>query len=262
MLKKLLSAINDCAWAYDLSEQKYVFISPNIHSVLGISANMFSEDNGLRYKIAIPEDQEMIQKTVEDIKLDDWAELHYRIKVDGKIKWLFEKRTRFIDDTSGHELLLSVIKDVTDQNVINYYLNDSLGDFRILFEGNSSPMWIYETPSLRIIKVNQAAIEYYGYSQDEFLAMAIRDIRPKIDLAAFNEYIFRKGITKGMMRGHDTAGIWKHQNRDGQNIYVEITGHEISYNNTSCRIMAVTDITKRIHYQQEKSNHEKINSPE
>ena len=111
-------------------------------------------------------------------------------------------------------------------------------------------MWIYETPSLRIIKVNHAAIEHYGYSNKEFLSMTIRDVRPKFDLAAFNEYIFKRGITKGKPQGYNSGGIWRHQNKHGDIIYAEITGHEIKYSNTSCRIIIATDVTERMRYEE------------
>jgi PAS domain S-box-containing protein len=252
MIDKLLLVLNDCAWAYNLSQMQYVFISPNIQTVLGITPDAFSTDTSVWSKIILATDRELTLSTVNELKTDDQVELHYRVKVSGKIKWIFEKRTRFIDDTSGHEILLSVIKDVTDQNGVTHHLRNALGDFSILFDKNHSPMWIYETPSLRIIKVNNAAIEHYGYTEKEFLNMTIRDVRPKIDLAAFNEYIFRKGITKGKALGYNPGGIWRHHNKHGEIIYAEITGYEVKYNTTACRIVIVNDVTERMRFEEEK----------
>jgi len=252
MLDKLLHVLNDCAWAYSLTEKKYVFISPNIQTVIGFSADDLIEDPDTLKKIIVPEDQEMILKAYKVLQLDDTAELYYRVKVNNKIKWLFEKRSYFVDWASSAEIVLSVVKDVSDQQSVKHHLNDALGDFSVLFDKNPSPMWIYETPSLRIIKVNQAAIEHYGYSSKDFLNMSIRDIRPKLDLAAFNEYIFRKGITKGKKLGSNPSGVWRHQNKNGDLIYVEVTGHELKYNNASCRIVVVNDVTERVLFEQER----------
>lgn len=252
MLKKLLASINDCAWAYDLIAQKYVFISPNIYSTFGITAKALSADKNLWYSMVVAQDQQLVLKA--EPAHDESVELYYRIKTNADVKWIFEKKTRFTDSDSNHAIMLSVIKDVTDQNVVNYHLNNSLGDFRVLFDHSRNPMWIYEMPSLRIIKVNKAATEHYGYSNDEFLTMTIRDVRPKFDLAAFNEYIFRKGITRGTMHGDNTGGIWRHQSKAGDIIYAEITGHEIKYNNTSCRIIIATDVTERVQYEREMTN--------
>ena len=55
---------------------------------------------------------------------------------------------------------------------------DGDAPFRYLFDQNPTPMWVYELGSLAFLEVNQAAIQLYGYTRDEFLAMRITDIRP------------------------------------------------------------------------------------
>ena len=42
-------------------------------------------------------------------------------------------------------------------------------------------MWIYDTDTLRFLYVNDAAVNWYGYSREEFLSMTFRDIRPAED---------------------------------------------------------------------------------
>jgi len=39
-------------------------------------------------------------------------------------------------------------------------------------------MVIYDCETIRFLLVNDAAVEHYGYSQEEFLTMTIQDIRP------------------------------------------------------------------------------------
>ena len=52
-------------------------------------------------------------------------------------------------------------------------------NYRLLFDNNPRPMWVYDTDSLAFLAVNDAAIEKYGYSREEFLSMTLKDIRPK-----------------------------------------------------------------------------------
>lgn len=122
-------------------------------------------------------------------------------------------------------------------------------DFSVLFDHNPSPMWIYELPSLRILKVNAAAIAAYGYTEKEFLAMAISDIRPRFNLAKFNDYLTKEENTEEV--GFVTAGVWKHQSKQGQPIYAEISGRPINYADRSCRIIIATDVTDKIRSQEE-----------
>jgi PAS domain-containing protein len=53
--------------------------------------------------------------------------------------------------------------------------------FRLLFEANPAPMWVFDEETLRFLAVNNAAIEHYGYSREQFLSMSLLDIRPRED---------------------------------------------------------------------------------
>src|SRR5262249_40493767 len=41
--------------------------------------------------------------------------------------------------------------------------------FRLLFDSNPVPMWLYDPDSLRFVGVNAAAIAHYGYDRECFL---------------------------------------------------------------------------------------------
>jgi PAS domain S-box-containing protein len=45
--------------------------------------------------------------------------------------------------------------------------------YRLLFESNPHPMWVYDCDTLSFLGVNDAAIRNYGYSREEFLATTI-----------------------------------------------------------------------------------------
>src|SRR3954468_16183409 len=51
------------------------------------------------------------------------------------------------------------------------------------------PAWIFDHASLRFLAVNDAAVERYGWSRAEFLAMTVADIRPAEDVAAMRRTI-------------------------------------------------------------------------
>lgn len=104
-----------------------------------------------------------------------------------------------------------------------------------LFNINPSPMWIYDSETLRFLAVNAAAIKIYGYSEKEFLSMTIKDIRPAEDIPALLEDV----------KKHDpsfsSSGIWKHIRKDGTVIYAEITSQNFSYKGRSARMILVND---------------------
>src|SRR5438552_7777243 len=54
--------------------------------------------------------------------------------------------------------------------------------YRLLFDSNPLPMWVFDRETRRFLAVNEAAIAHYGFSREEFLAMRIDDIRPPQEL--------------------------------------------------------------------------------
>src|SRR5271169_2137757 len=78
-------------------------------------------------------------------------------------------------------------------------------EYRLLFDGNPQPMWVYDLETLEFIAVNDAAIAHYGYSRDEFLAMTIKDIRPPEDVPAILKQIAQS------KPGKSRSGSWRHR---------------------------------------------------
>lgn len=118
-------------------------------------------------------------------------------------------------------------------------LKSSESSYRLLFEKNPQPMWVYDVQSLAFLAVNEAAIEHYGYSRAEFLRMTGADIRPAEDIPALLESVSRAP------HGLEKAGRWRHRKKDGSLIDVEITSHDLDWAGHPARLVAVEDITER-----------------
>ena len=119
----------------------------------------------------------------------------------------------------------------------NKKLSASEEQYRRLFELNPNPMWVYNIASLSFVKVNEAAIETYGYSRDEFMAMTIMDIRPEEDrekLAVCLEQL-AKGVNK--------SGNWRHVKKGGELLHASIVTYDLVFNGEACRLVMATNIT-------------------
>jgi len=127
----------------------------------------------------------------------------------------------------------------------------SLAELSFLFDNNPNPMWIYEVASFRILKVNRAAIERYGYSEMEFLTMSTRDLRPQEEMEKFNTYQSQKNASDSKFKSITHAGVWKHQNKNGEIIYAEITCQDVHFENTDCTAVVATDVTEKVRFQEE-----------
>src|ERR1043165_4870296 len=118
-------------------------------------------------------------------------------------------------------------------------IRESEKHYRILFERNPQPMWVFDEETLRFMAVNEAAVEHYGYSREEFLAMTIKDIRPPEDVPALLEDVGKQS------RGIDQAGMWRHLKKSGEIIHVEITSHEIVFDSRSAKLVLAFDVSGR-----------------
>jgi len=101
-------------------------------------------------------------------------------------------------------------------------------------------MWIYGLKNLRFLTVNQAAIEKYGYSAEEFAQLTLHDIRPIADRQRLTEHI------ENSIRPLTHSGVWTHLKKNGESILVEITSHEAFYDNQEARLVISNDVTDKI----------------
>jgi two-component system, cell cycle sensor histidine kinase and response regulator CckA len=118
-------------------------------------------------------------------------------------------------------------------------LAESEEQYRLLFEKNPQPMWIYDSETLAYLAVNEAAIRQYGYSREEFLNMTLRDIRPPEDIELLNQ------VVSQLRPELSYAGHWRHLKKDGTIIDVEIISHELFFNGSRARLTQAKDVTEQ-----------------
>ncbi|MGJ1484524.1 PAS domain S-box protein [Sphingobacterium multivorum] len=111
---------------------------------------------------------------------------------------------------------------------------------RAIFDLVPLPMWIYDLDTLRFLAVNKEAIHHYGYSEEEFKQMTIRDIRPQEDIPKLEEAVER---TKSRLKKFKKS-IFRHQKRDGSIMYVQIKGNTINFNGIQAEIVTATELTE------------------
>ena len=110
--------------------------------------------------------------------------------------------------------------------------------FRLLFDNNPVPMWVYDCSDYRFLAVNNAAIAHYGYSRERFMAMSALDIRPASEIERF------KQMVDGFQE-METGDCWRHQKADGTPIDVSIYARALQYEGRRASLVAAHDITDR-----------------
>jgi PAS domain S-box-containing protein len=114
------------------------------------------------------------------------------------------------------------------------------GDYSRLFDGLPIPMYIYDKLTFRFLAINNAAIEQYGYTREEFLNLMITDIRPQEEvpgLLKFHEVI---------PENHLDAGSWLHRNKEGQTFYVRVYMNNTVFEGRPARQVLIVNIDEKI----------------
>lgn len=112
---------------------------------------------------------------------------------------------------------------------------------RFLFDLNPTPILIYETGSLKILEANKAFKQKYGYSESEVTEITIRDIRPDQHQEELQEALKKLGN-----KGLNETNLVRHQSRDGEKFYVNISSHEYDYEDKDARIVIIHDVSDRV----------------
>ena len=125
--------------------------------------------------------------------------------------------------------------------------------YRLLFDANPLPMWVYDADSLRFLAVNEAAVRHYGYTRAEFLSMAITDIRPREDVDTLLSDLQQQGGP-----GSRTPGTWRHRKKDGTLIDAEITAGRVIFEGRPAALVLAQDVTERLQLEERLAQAEKM----
>ncbi len=139
----------------------------------------------------------------------------------------------FLDSVGAH-IALAIERRRAEEE-----LRKSESIFRLLFEHNPLPTWLHDADTLEFLRANEAAVELYGYSHEEFEKMTILDIRPVSERERVAAYL------RQVSDKDEDHGFWLHQTKDGKTIEVEVISHALLYAGRRVRLVVAQDISER-----------------
>jgi PAS domain S-box-containing protein len=156
------------------------------------------------YPEAIGREEEWIAERLT--RLYQPGERHEQTLADGRVVLIDERLTE-----DGGVIGLRV--DITE-------LKQREASFRLLFDSNPVPMIVCSLDGERMLGVNDAAIEHYGYSRAEFERLTIRSLQ------AFDSEL---PWTGDRSNDEQAARTWKHVRADGALIDLAIYSRQLVY---------------------------------
>jgi len=95
--------------------------------------------------------------------------------------------------------------------------------FRLLFDANPMPMWVFDAETKNFLGVNDAAIQHYGYGREVFLSMNLIDIWPNDERQAHARALDHVGDV------YQSTHNWRHLKADGSEIEVLTFGRRVPF---------------------------------
>jgi diguanylate cyclase (GGDEF)-like protein/PAS domain S-box-containing protein len=213
------------------ADSRYILWNKKYSEIYSRSADLFEPGARLQdtirigvargdYPEAIGREEEWIAERLA--RLYQPGERHEQLLADGRCILIEERLT----EDGG---IIGLRVDITE-------LKQREASFRLLFESNPVPMIVCALDDERILGVNEAAIEHYGYSRAEFEKLTIRSVQA-----------FESEPPWAGDRSSDelTARTWKHVRADGTLIDLAIYSRQLVYRGQPAVLLALMDITER-----------------
>jgi len=184
-----------------------------------------------------PDDRQSSMQEVEKLK-GAWSTVGFENRFrcrDGFYLWLSWNAAPVADQG----LIYAVGRDISQLKHTEQALHLSKERYRLLFESNPHPVWVYDLETLAILDVNNAGTRSYGYSREEFLTLTIKDLRPPEDVPLLLQNIAASGSSS------QDCGVWTHRKKNGSLITVEVVSHPLFFGERNARLVVATDISER-----------------
>ncbi len=138
-------------------------------------------------------------------------------------------------DSAGAHIALAIERVRAEESI-----RKSESMFRLLFSHTPLPMWVFDTETLQFLQVNEATTKTYGFSDEEFRAMTVRDVRPDSDAPSFAAHV------EEWKQDGRHQGQWQHKRKDGKCFEVDVISHKLEYAGRSVRLVVAQDVSERL----------------
>ena len=217
-------------------------MSPSGEKILGYITSGLS--NFHTSEIIHADDIESVKSVFEEVIREPASlkKIEFRIyTADGNLIWIACTYHNLLEEPGIQGIVLN-FRDITEQKQADQALQISEEQYRFLFHLNPQPMWIYDAETFRFLEVNEAAVQHYGYSANEFHEMTITDIQPIKDAII----IIDKENKDSEKNPSFSNVIRKHRKKNGTFIFAEIKSNELHYNGRLACLVLANDITEKV----------------
>lgn len=232
---KLIDSMPGVFYFYDVNG-KFIRWNKKLEEVTGYS----SEEIAVMHPVQLfpEEEKDYISGRIATVfeKGANDAEANFLSKTGERTAYYFKA---VLIEYNGMPCLLGSGVDITERKKAEERLKQSEQNYKLLFEKNPLPMWILSLPQYKVMDVNSACLEQYGYTRREFMALDVKELLSPQEIPKMQAQLNLN------FRGLYHAGVWRHKNKEGTTIYADIMTHDIYYKDVPARLVLAKEVTEQ-----------------
>lgn len=161
---------------------------------------------------------------------------------DGKERRIAARGRAFFNQRGEAVRFIGTTLDISDQKRAEEALRESREHYRLLFDKSPLPKWVIDLETFVFLEVNEAAVEHYGYSREEFAKLTLADVRTSAEFEKFEQW-----VKEPRPAGEKFEAFLRtrHRKKNNEIIDVEIQYTEIAYNGRKAMLVVILDLTGR-----------------
>lgn len=165
-------------------------------------------------------------------EIGEWLRIAVASNHGGQFEIESDDRSLRLGATVFGDIISLVISDVTP-------IKRREASFRLLFESNPMPIWVFDVETMSFLRVNDAAVRHYGFARESFLQMKVHEIWPK------DEWVSYTRALQDIDETFQSDRHWRHMKADGSELCVLTYGRRLLLDQREGYLLAVVDITER-----------------
>ena len=172
---------------------------------------------------------------------DEWSAEYRLQRADGSYGQMIASAAVIRNHLGKAVRIVGSAEDVTEQRELEDRLRHSEESYRTLFQAAPYPIIVKDRDTHRLIAVNDAAVEQYGWSREEMLAMTMNDF-----YAAEDQQALAAGQRAYSSDGSSLFKNVRHRRKDGTFIDVEMAVRLLEYDGRPATLAVISDVSDRV----------------
>jgi len=242
--KLLTKATNNIIWDWELLRRRAYWAGAGLSDILGYDQFEIMVDTDFWETNIHPEDKERVitrlDKIFTDAKLNHWEDEYRFLHKDGTYRHIYDRGFIIYRDKLPVRMIGSM-ENITQRKLAEEASISSEKNYKNLFDYNPLPTFIWDMETYRVMEVNKAALDEYGYTRDEFLSLSVFDLRPVDERENFKR-ITAAAFANG---NNQYEYVFRHLTKTGEPMLMQISSYRVEYNERNAVLVLARNVTEK-----------------